>query len=115
LSDHEPNAGDLVWTDFNPQFGREQAGRRPALILSPVEFWRVTKFVFLAPVTSKIRPFLTSVVLPANLKISGEVLLSQARSIDTLARPIIDIGDKIEPDLLAEARAKLAVLFGIES
>lgn len=110
---YEPEAGDLVWTDFDPKIGREQSGRRPALVLSPIAFWRATGFAFVAPITSRVRPFPSSVVLPENCALSGEVLLGQTRTIDTMARPILFAGDRVKPDLLAEARAKLAVLLGL--
>jgi len=113
LTDYEPESGDLIWTDFDPRTGREQGGRRPALVLSPVAFWRATGFVFAAPITRRIRPFPSSVVLSGKGALSGEVLLGQTRSIDTLARPIRYIGERISADLLAEARAKLAVLLGM--
>ena len=113
MTEYEPAPGDLVWTDFDPRLGREQAGRRPALILSPTEFWRATRFVFLAPVTTRVRPFPSSVVLPDGLGVAGEVLLGQARSIDTLARPILYSGQSVEFRVLAEAREKLALLLGI--
>ena len=111
---YEPEAGDLVWTDFDPRLGREQGGRRPALILSPAAFWRATGFVFVAPITSRVRPFPSSIVLPDSLRITGEALLGQTRSVDTLARPLLFSGATITSDLLAEARAKLAILMGIE-
>lgn len=108
----EPQAGDLVWTDFDPRVGREQGGRRPALVVSPVEFWRASGFAIVCPVTSKVRPFGTSVVLPEGLAVAGEVLTSHVRSIDTLARPIGYAGP-VSPQVLAEARAKLAALIGL--
>ena len=114
MSVYEPEAGDLVWTDFDPHLGREQSGQRPALVLSPVAFWRATAFAFLAPITSRVRPFPSSIVLPGGLRISGEVMLGQTRGIDTLARPLLYSGDRIGAELLAEARTKLAFLLGIE-
>ena len=83
-----PEAGDLIWTDFDPRVGREQRGRRPVLVVSPADFCRVTEFAIVCPITSRVRPFGTSVVLPLGLPISGEILTSHVRSIDTLARPI---------------------------
>jgi mRNA interferase MazF len=59
-----PEAGDLIWTDFDPRIGREKSGRRPALVVSPADFCRVTEFAIVCPITSRIRPFGTSVVLP---------------------------------------------------
>jgi mRNA interferase MazF len=108
-----PEAGDLIWTDFDPRTGREQSGRRPALVVSPAEFWRATEFAIVCPVTSRIRPFGTSVVLPPGLPVSGEILTSHVRSIDTLARPIRHAGAAVPAAILGEVRAKLAVLLGI--
>ncbi len=110
MSLYEPEAGDLVWTDVDPGLGREQAGRRPALVISPVGLWRATRFLFVAPITSRIRPFPSSVVLPAGLKIVGEVLLAQTRSIDSVSRPIAFAGGSVPQDVLEDARAKLNFL-----
>jgi mRNA interferase MazF len=112
---YEPNAGDLIWTDFDPRTGREQAGRRPALVLSPVAFWRASHFTIVCPVTSRVRPFGTSVVLPEGGGIEGEILTSHVRSIDTDARPIAFAGTKVPTFILNDVRAKLAALIGIDS
>ncbi len=108
-----PDAGDLVWTDFDPTIGHEQAGRRPALVVSPAAFTRNTGFAFVCPITTRIRPFPTSVVLPDRLPIAGEILLSHLRSIDALARPLRPIGAAIPAGTAAEVRAKLALLIAI--
>ena len=113
MNGYEPDAGHIVWTDFDPRTGREQGGRRPALVISPVEFWRSTGFAFVAPITSKVRPFPSSVVLPPTGQVAGEILLGQTRSIDTLARPIRPTGQAAPAAVLRAARAKLAVLLGI--
>lgn len=110
---YEPEAGDLIWTDFDPRTGREQGGRRPALVVSPVAFWQASGFAIVCPITSKIRPFGTSVVLPAGLKLGGEILTSHVRSIDTLARPILPVGQAVSGSVLDEVRAKLAALIGL--
>lgn len=107
-------AGDLVWIDFDPPTGREQRGRRPALIVSPAALWRVSRFAIVCPITSRIRPFASSVVLPAGLPVAGEILTSHVRSIDTLSRPITPIGAFVPPTVLAEVRAKLAALMGVD-
>lgn len=109
----EPEAGDLIWTDFDPRTGREQGGRRPALVVSPVAFWRASGFAIVCPITSKIRPFGTSVVLPAGLTLAGEILTSHVRSIDTLARPILPVGQAVPASVLDDVRAKLAALLGL--
>ena len=103
----QPDAGDLIWTDFNPTKGREQSGRRPALVVSAKAFTANTGLAVVCPITSRVRPFPTSVVLPPGLPIAGEILTSHIRSIDTLARPIIYAGASIAVSLAAEVRAKL--------
>jgi len=110
---YEPEAGDLIWTDFDPRVGREQGGRRPALVVSPRMFYRASRFAIVCPITSRIRPFPTSVVLPPTAPISGEVLTSHVRSIDTLARPIAAIGGTVPAAILADVRAKLSALIGL--
>lgn len=112
---YRPEAGDLVWTDFDPRIGREQGGRRPALVVSPAEFWHVSGFAIVCPVTSKIRPFGTSVVLPDSFPIKGEILTSHVRSIDTEARPVAFAGVAVSAAILADVRAKLVALIGVDS
>jgi mRNA interferase MazF len=107
-----PEAGDLVWTDFDPRVGREQSGRRPALVVSPGEFCRAAEFAIVCPITSHVRPFGTSVVLPPGLPIAGEVLTAHVRSIDLRARPVVFAG-KVPDPVLEDVRVKLAVLIGL--
>jgi len=108
-----PGAGELIWTDFDPRTGREQGGRRPALVVSPTEFCAVTGFAVVCPITSRVRPFGTSVVLPAGLAVAGEVLTSHVRSIDTVARPVTSAGGVVPDSVMAEVRGKLAAILGL--
>ena len=108
-----PNAGDLIWTDFAPTKGREQSGRRPALVVSSRVFTEMTGLAVVCPITSRARPFPTSVVLPPGLPVAGEVLTSHIRSIDTLARPVLYAGASVAPAVADEVRAKLAALVTI--
>ncbi|HJU16667.1 MAG TPA: type II toxin-antitoxin system PemK/MazF family toxin [Stellaceae bacterium] len=110
---YAPEAGDLIWTDFDPRVGREQSGRRPALVVSPGEFWQASEFVIVCPITSRVRPFGISVVLPTGLPVSGEILTGHVRSIDTLARPIVYAGAAVPSAILGEVRSKLAALIGL--
>lgn len=109
---YAPDAGDLIWTDFDPRVGREQSGRRPALVVSPAAFSEVTEFAIVCPITSRIRPFGTSVVLPPGLPVAGEILTSHVRSIDTLARPVSYAG-RVPAPILEDVRMKLAALIGL--
>jgi mRNA interferase MazF len=105
-------AGDLIWTDFDPRVGREQSGRCPALVVSLAEFSQATEFAIVCPTTSRVRPFGTSVVLPPGLPVSGEILASHVRSIDTLARPVSYAG-KVPAAILDDVRRKLSALIGL--
>ncbi len=107
MTSYLPAPGDLIWTDFDPTRGREQAGRRPALVVSAALFTRNTGLAVVCPITSRVRPFPTSVVLPPGLPIAGEVLTSHIRSIDTLARPIRYAGAAVPQQVAELVRAKL--------
>ncbi|MDE2362595.1 MAG: type II toxin-antitoxin system PemK/MazF family toxin [Hyphomicrobiales bacterium] len=107
-----PAAGDLVWTDVTPTLGREQAGRRPALVISSRDLSEIAGFIIVAPITSRVRPFLTSVVLPEGSPVTGEILLHQLRSIDIFARPLKFVG-RVSDEVAGEVRERLGLLVGI--
>jgi mRNA interferase MazF len=106
-STYLPGTGDLIWTDFDPTKGREQAGRRPALVVSPAAFTENIGVAIVCPITSRVRPFPTSVVLPSRLPITGEILTSHLRSIDIQARPIHYAGIAVPDEIARLVRAKL--------
>ncbi|MGH7046451.1 MAG: type II toxin-antitoxin system PemK/MazF family toxin [Stellaceae bacterium] len=101
-----PDSGDLIWTDFDPTLGREQAGRRPALVISAGTFTENTGLAVVCPITSRVRPFPTSVVLPAELPVAGEILLSHIRSIDIQARPVRYAGAAVSAEIAQLVRAQ---------
>src|ERR1700730_14237419 len=102
-----PDTGDLIWTDFDRTKGTEQAGRRPALVVSPAAFTENTGLAVVCPITSRVRPFPTSIVLPRGLPINGEALPSHIRSIDTQARPVRYAGAAVSAEVAHLVRAKL--------
>lgn len=108
-----PEPGDVIWTIFDPRVGREQSGRRPALVVSPSDFFVSTLFLIVCPITTRIRPFPSSVVLPPGLPVEGEVLISAVRAIDSQARPIASAGFRVSPEVAAEVREKLRALITI--
>jgi mRNA interferase MazF len=81
-----PSRGDLLWLDFDPQAGREQAGRRPALVLSPLAFNRLTGLALVCPITRTSRGFRFEVSLPAGGPVEGIVLSDHARTLDWRVR-----------------------------
>jgi len=113
-TEYAPDAGDLIWTDFEPRVGREQSGRRPALVISPRALWEATRFAIVCPISTQLRGWGTNVALPAGLPVQGEVLTLQVRSIDTLARPVLSVSARVPAAVLTEVRARLMPLLGIE-
>ncbi|WP_419875549.1 type II toxin-antitoxin system PemK/MazF family toxin [Candidatus Pristimantibacillus sp. PTI5] len=87
-----PARGDLVWLDFDPQAGREQAGRRPALVLSETEFNDLTGFAVVCPITNQAKDYAFEVLLPEGLPFTGVVLTDQLKSLDVRKRKIKVVG-----------------------
>jgi mRNA interferase MazF len=112
VSPYIPDAGDLIWLDFDPQAGHEQAGRRPALVLSSWRFNRKTSLAFVCPVTSKIKGYASEVLLPSGLPIYGAVLCSHLRSVDWAVRNPALLG-KAPDDVLVAVREVVASIAGI--
>ena len=104
-----PDRGDLVWLEFNPQTGHEQAGKRPALIISPLAYNRVVGLALLCPVTSKVKNYPFEVKLPEKSKIQGVILSDQVKSLDWQMRKVSFI-EKVRKDILEEVIEKLLVL-----
>ena len=85
-SEYVPQRGDAVWIDFNPQAGHEQAGRRPAVVLSRGIYNGKTRLAILCPITSQVKGYPFEVVIPAGLDVSGAILSDQVKSMDWRAR-----------------------------
>ena len=81
-----PERGDLVKMSFDPQSGHEQAGWRPALVISPAPYNRASSLALVCPVTSRVRGYPFEVVLPQGVDVGGVVLADQLRSLDWRAR-----------------------------
>jgi mRNA interferase MazF len=105
-----PERGDLVWLSFSPQAGREQADRRPALVLTPAAFNGRVGLAFVCPVTSRVKGYPFEVGLRAG-EISGVVLVDQLRSLDWRARQAEPAG-KAPAAVMTEVLAKLQPLLG---
>ncbi|PIZ62164.1 MAG: mRNA-degrading endonuclease [Candidatus Marinimicrobia bacterium CG_4_10_14_0_2_um_filter_48_9] len=83
-----PDQGDLVWLDFSPQRGHEQAGHRPALVLSSQDYNKLTNLLLCCPITSQIKGYPFEVPLPENAIIHGVILADQIKSFDWSKRGI---------------------------
>ena len=86
-----PAAGELVWLTFDPTAGHEQAGRRPALVLSPIEYNRLTGLALMCPITSRVKGYSFEVPLPPGLPVSGVVLADQVKNLDWRQRQVVRI------------------------
>jgi mRNA interferase MazF len=109
-----PDAGDLVWLDFDPQAGHEQAGRRPALVLSSARFNSKASLAYVRPITTKVKGYASEVLLPTGLPVWGAVLCSHLRSVDWKAHNPAPIG-KVTDDILNSVRDVVATIAGIGS
>jgi mRNA interferase MazF len=106
-----PDTGHLVWFSFSPQAGREQAGRRPALVLSPSSYNARSGLCVICPVTSQVKEYPFEVPLPDGLPVSGVVLSDHLKSADWRARSA-EYAGLAPAEVLAEVRAKLKPLLG---
>ena len=81
-----PARGDAIWLTFTPQAGHEQAGRRPALVLSPASYNGKVGLAILCPITSQTKGYPFEVATPAGSRVSGVILADQVRSLDWRVR-----------------------------
>jgi mRNA interferase MazF len=104
-----PDAGDIVWLNFTPHAGREQAGHRPALVVSPAAYNDKTGLMICCPMTTRIKSY------PFEVPLEGDrpsvVLADQVKSFDWRARKAVRKG-KASASELADVRAKIRALIG---
>jgi mRNA interferase MazF len=81
-----PDRGHVIWVSFTPQAGHEQAGRRPAIVVSPRAYNSKVGLLLACPITNQAKGYPFEVVIPPGLPVSGVVLSDQLRSIDWRAR-----------------------------
>jgi mRNA interferase MazF len=106
-----PDTGDLVWLTFDPQAGREQAARRPALVLSPKIYNAKSGLALACPITNQAKGYPFEVTLPEGQGTTGVILADHLKSIDWKARRAEKIGN-CRPEVMDEVRARLAPLLG---
>jgi len=111
---YTPARGDLVWLDFTPQAGHEQAGTRPALVISPRDYNRRVGLALVCPVTSSVKGYPFEVALPPGLKLEGVVLADQVKSLDWRARRARH-ADQVPPHVLQEVTGRILVLVDPEA
>ena len=105
-----PEAGDIVWLNFTPQAGHEQAGHRPALVLSPRGYNEKTNLMVCCPMTTQIKDYPFEVRI-ASTKPASVVLADQIKSLDWRVRKARRKGAASSAEL-ADVRAKIFALIG---
>ena len=104
-----PEAGDIVWLHFDPQAGHEQAGHRPALVVSPATYNAKTGLMLCCPMTTQIKGYPFEVVIAGDRPTA--VLSDQIKSLDWISRKASHKG-KVSPLELAQVRQKTSALIG---
>jgi mRNA interferase MazF len=104
-----PNAGDIVWVDFDPQAGHEQAGHRPAVVLSPAAYNAKTSLMLCCPITMQIKDYPFEVLIAG--PVPSAVLADQIKSLDWRKRRARRKG-AVSAAELADVRAKIRALIG---
>ncbi len=107
MASYVPNAGDIVWLQFDPQAGHEQAGHRPALVLSPAIYNGQRGMMICCPMSSKIKSYVFETIVSTNPP--SVVLTDQLKSLDWRARKATFKGT-VSAAILADVQAKIRAL-----
>jgi mRNA interferase MazF len=100
-----PDRGDVVWLTFDPQAGHEQAGHRPALVISPRAYNAKIGLSLVCPITSQIKHYPFEVAIPTGMPVTGVVLADQIKSLDWSARRaeyLCSLPSDVTDDVLAK-------------
>ena len=109
-SAYVPDRGDIVWLEFDPQAGHEQAGHRPALVLSPARYNGPRGMMVCCPMTSRIKGYPFEVI--DSREPPSVVLADQVKSLDWRARRAVKKGS-VSPSTVVEVQAKISALLGL--
>lgn len=104
-----PERGDLVWVQFTPQAGHEQAGHRPGVVVSPSAYNRLLGLALVMPVTNKAKGYPFEVPIPGTAAVSGVILTDQLKSIDWRARGVQFKG-RLDPETLYTAVGRVLAI-----
>lgn len=104
-----PARGDAVWISLSPQAGHEQAGRRPAIVLSPLAYNRRAGLALICPITNQVKGYPFEVRIPPDLGVTGVVLADQVKSLDWRARQT-ELVTRLPETIVAEVLQKLGTL-----
>ena len=109
-----PEIGDVAWVEFDPVMGTEQAGRRPALVLSDRTYHELSRRAIVCPISISARPWAFNVPLPHGMITSGMVLVDRIRTIDRTQR-MFKIIEHAPDAVIADVRGRLAALLRLEN
>jgi mRNA interferase MazF len=104
-----PERGDVVWIRLDPQAGHEQAGRRPALVLSPASYNGRVGLALLCPITNRAKGYPFEVSIPDDVGVTGVVLADHVKNLDWRARKVAKIG-AVSDDVTAQVIIRLQAL-----
>jgi mRNA interferase MazF len=104
-----PDRGDVIWITLNPQAGHEQAGRRPAIVISPAQYNGKVGLAIFCPITNQVKGYPFEVVIPNGLPVTGAILSDQVKSLDWRARQAVYICS-LPQATITEVRLKLGTL-----
>lgn len=107
-----PERGDAVWLDFNPQAGHEQAGKRPALVLSPKAYNQKVGLAIFCPITNQSKGYPFEVDIPSGYKVTGTILSDQVKNLDWRRRQARRICT-LDPAIVEDVLRKLSVLLQV--
>ena len=110
VATYTPDRGDVVWLNFSPQQGHEQAGMRPALVLSPMSYNQRSKLMLACPITSKVKhhPFEVRV---KTRTIDGVILADQVKNLDWTKRGISFIA-RVPDEVIDKTQELIIMLLG---
>ena len=111
-ANYVPRPRDVIWLSFDPQAGHEQAGTRPAVVLSPATYNAKTSMAVCCPITSHVKHYPFEVLIRDNPTVRGAILADQIKNLDWRARKARHKG-KVSDDELAETLGKIRALLGI--
>lgn len=106
-----PERGDLVWIHFTPQAGREQAGHRPAVVVSPRTYNDKAGLALFCPITSQSKGYPFEVALPDGFPVKGVVLCDHLKSLDYASRQT-EFAAQLPPESVKNILAKIRTLLG---
>jgi mRNA interferase MazF len=107
--EYVPSRGDLVWISLDPTPDEEQVVRRPAVILSPIEYNARLGLALLCPIVGEVKGYPFEVIVPEGLPVEGAILSDQVRSLNWRVRTAEPVG-KLPPQTVSEVLGKLTTL-----